>query len=97
VGSAEPAARDRAFQTGLAALGMESDLTPLPLSACGVNQIDAALGRLNTASAPLKRRLLQACAEVVATDGAIESSEAEALRAITDSLDCPLPPFVEGI
>ncbi len=97
VGSAEPAARDRAFRTGVAALGMEADLAPLPLSACGVDQIDAALARLNAASAPLKRRLLQAGAEVVATDGAIQSGEAEALRAIADSLDCPLPPFVEGV
>jgi Zn-dependent protease with chaperone function len=98
VGSLDEAARVRAFQAGLRALGDEEpDVTPLPLAQCSVDQIDAALERLNQVSAPLKRALLQACTEVVATDGRIESSEAEALRAIADSLDCPLPPFVEGV
>ena len=98
VGSLDEAARVRAFQAGLRALGDEEpDATPLPLAQCSVDQIDAALERLNQVSAPLKRALLQACTEVVATDGRIESSEAEALRAIADSLDCPLPPFVEGV
>jgi Zn-dependent protease with chaperone function len=98
VGTTDEAARARSFQAGLRALGDEEpDATPLPLAQCSVDQIDAALERLNQLSAPLKRALLQACAEVVATDGRIESSEAEALRAIADSLDCPLPPFVEGV
>ena len=98
VGTTDEPARARAFQAGLRALGEEApDLTPLPLAECSVDQIDAALERLNQASPPLKRALLQACAEVVVTDGRIEGSEAEALRAIADSLDCPLPPFVEGV
>ncbi|MGD0538136.1 MAG: M48 family metallopeptidase [Verrucomicrobiota bacterium] len=98
VGTTDETARARAFQAGLRALGDEEpDATPLPLAQCSVDQLDATLERLNQVSAPLKRALLQACAEVVATDGRIESSEAEALRAIADSLDCPLPPFVEGV
>lgn len=35
--------------------------------------------------------------ETVAADGHVTEREAELLRAITDSLDCPVPPFVEAI
>jgi len=30
----------------------------------------------------------------VAADGVIQEMEAELLRAIADTLDCPMPPFV---
>ena len=38
--------------------------------------------------------LIQACIHVVGADGVIVESEAELLRAISDTLDCPMPPFV---
>jgi len=34
-----------------------------------------------------------ACIECAATDGKMAVPEYELLRAITDSLDCPLPPL----
>ncbi|HWM26388.1 MAG TPA: hypothetical protein VNP98_16350 [Chthoniobacterales bacterium] len=34
------------------------------------------------------------CAETVAADGIIQGREAELLRAIADSLDCPIPPLL---
>ncbi|HEY8965319.1 MAG TPA: TerB family tellurite resistance protein, partial [Candidatus Methylacidiphilales bacterium] len=58
-------------------------------------RIDAALDRLDQASPPLKRRILDACAAVVAADGQVLEWEAELLRAIADALDCPVPPFLE--
>jgi uncharacterized tellurite resistance protein B-like protein len=39
--------------------------------------------------------LIEACAQTVAADGAIQEREAELLRAIADTLDCPIPPFVQ--
>ena len=39
--------------------------------------------------------MLNACAHAVASDGVLQSREAELLRAIADTLDCPLPPFLE--
>jgi uncharacterized tellurite resistance protein B-like protein len=41
----------------------------------------------------IKRNLLQACAQVVGADGVIQESEAELLRAVGDTLDCPMPPL----
>ena len=64
---------------------------------CDLAPIDAALERLALASPAIKRQVLQACAETVAADGQIAPREAELLRAIADSLDCPLPPFIEGV
>jgi hypothetical protein len=38
--------------------------------------------------------LIEACIHTVGADGVIMESEAELLRAISDTLDCPMPPFM---
>lgn len=40
-------------------------------------------------------KLIEACVYVVGADGLIQECKAELLRAIADTLDCPIPPFVE--
>ena len=62
---------------------------------CNLPRIDAALEHLALASPQLKKLVLNACAHAVASDGVLQSREAELLRAIADTLDCPLPPFLE--
>ena len=42
----------------------------------------------------MKKNVLDACAQTVEADGVIEEMEAELLRAIADTLDCPMPPFI---
>jgi tellurite resistance protein len=44
----------------------------------------------------IKKNVLNACALIVAADGVIQETEAELLRAIADTLDCPMPPFITG-
>jgi Zn-dependent protease with chaperone function len=63
-------------------------------SACGLDRIDAALERFGSASPPVKKLLLVACGRAVMHDGVVASDEAELLRAIADTIDCPIPPFV---
>ncbi len=58
-----------------------------------MDQIDAALNRLSDAVPVIKKNLITACAQVVAADGVIVETEAELLRAIADTLDCPIPPL----
>jgi hypothetical protein len=41
-----------------------------------------------------KSMLIEACVQVVGADGVIQEREAELLRAIAETLDCPIPPFV---
>ena len=56
---------------------------------------DTALDRLALAAPQIKKNLIEACVQVVGADGLIREREAELLRAIADTLDCPIPPFVE--
>jgi len=72
----------------------EATLTLLSREQCGLAAIDAALNRLAQAAPQIKKNLLDACIHVVGADGVIQEREAELLRAIADSLDCPIPPFV---
>ena len=67
----------------------------LPPSHCDLAQLEAALTRLSQAVPQIKKNVLNACAQTVAADGVIQEREAELLRAIADSLDCPVPPFVQ--
>jgi Zn-dependent protease with chaperone function len=68
----------------------------LPAADCYLAQIDAALDRLALAAPAIKRQLLEGCAVAVAADGQVEVREAELIRAIADSLECPLPPGIEA-
>ncbi|MCX2780765.1 M48 family metallopeptidase [Microbulbifer thermotolerans] len=82
----------RAYETGLNA--MQLNITPLPTSA------DITLPRLDKAVAiaalmpPLKKPvLLKAIATTMVHDGIVAAEEIELLRAVADSLDCPMPPI----
>ena len=67
----------------------------LPPDLCDLSHLDVALERLSQAVPQIKKNVLNACAQTVAADGIIQEREAELLRAIADSLDCPIPPFVQ--
>jgi Zn-dependent protease with chaperone function len=95
VGSSDAAEVEKAFTTGAPYLrAPDGDLALLPSEQCGVNQVDGALNRLVQAAPQIKKNLLEACVHVVGADGVIKESEAELLRAIADTLDCPIPPFL---
>ena len=86
-------ARD-AFAAGAAQIKLiERELEFLPASACDLAALDAAIDKLATASLPIKQRTLMAAAHVVGADGQILIAEAELLRAVAATLDCPMPPL----
>ena len=74
----------------------DASLGLLPRDACGLDQIDTALNRLALAVPQIKKNLIEACVNVVGTDGVILEGEAELLRGICDTLDCPMPPLLAG-
>ena len=87
---------EKAFRTGAPHLGAKADgLQLLPRAECGLEQLDTALDRLALAAPQIKKNVIEACVQVVGADGLIQEREAELLRAIADTLDCPIPPFVE--
>jgi hypothetical protein len=94
-GQSNPAQIQAAFLQGAQQLNTsEPGLNLLDGTACGLDKVDAALNRLNQTTPQLKKLVLNACAETVAADGIIQEQEAELLRAIADTLDCPIPPFL---
>jgi Zn-dependent protease with chaperone function len=87
---------EKAFRTGAPHLRAKADEPRLlPREECGLEQLDTALDRLALAVPQIKKNVIEACVHVVGTDGLIQEREAELLRAIADTLDCPIPPFVE--
>ena len=98
VGSEDDGEIERAFAEGAPYLRAPDDggLALLPREQCGVNQIDAALNRLAQAVPQIKKNLIDACVHVVGADGVIQEAEAELLRAVADTLDCPMPPFLQA-
>jgi len=95
VGSNDAGEIQKAFATGAPYLRALMDVTPslLPREQCGVEALDAALNRLAIAAPIIKKNLLEAAARVVGADGVILEAEAELLRAVADTLDCPMPPL----
>jgi len=62
-----------------------------------LQQLDKKLEMLSLAGPYVRKNLLFACAHTVASDGRILEPERELLRAVADSFDLPVPPFVREI
>jgi Zn-dependent protease with chaperone function len=97
-GAADPVQARAAFDKGAESLGRiaRTEIPWLPPSECDLSHLAAALDRFAQSVPQIKKNVLSACAETVAFDQIIQAREAEILRAIADSLDCPLPPFLES-
>jgi Zn-dependent protease with chaperone function len=93
-GNADPAARDHAYQAGISVFGdwaAQQEITVDDKHTVDVlgRSLDI-LRRMNSAG---RKSLLQAVSDTITHDGKLELREAELLRAICASLDCPLPPL----
>jgi len=67
---------------------------PMPWPPARVLQLarlDESLTKLECASPSVKKALLAACVQVILADGLLHTKESEALRAIADGMDCPIP------
>jgi Zn-dependent protease with chaperone function len=95
-GADSPQKAQEAFARGAARLRVKRAPTISPQAACGLKTLDHALGKLALACPAVKKRVLEACTACVSADGRITLEEAELLRAVADSLDCPVPPFLPG-
>src|SRR5690606_18257045 len=93
--ASDPTEAGHAFAAGAARLRMlEPPPALLARDAISLDTLDAALDRLTRASLPIKKRLIDAAAHVIAADGTVRETEAELLRAVCAALDCPMPPLV---
>jgi len=80
-----------AFAAARLELGLEIELAPA--DRVGLAALDRALADLERLAPQLKARLLTACGACVTADGLIAPVEAELLRAVAATLDCPMPPL----
>ena len=98
VGSENEAEARKFFAKGKEFLDLRNaDIQFLTRSEWDLAKVDAALARLASYHEPLKRNILLACGKTVIANNQVNCREAELLRAIADSLDCPMPPFVEAV
>lgn len=97
LGGGDEAGTREAFDAGMERLGLDPhSAAMLAGDECNLSQIDGALDHLGQAALSLKMLVLDACAHTVASDGVLQPREAELLRAIADTLDCSIPPFISG-
>lgn len=89
------AARNQAYQAGAALLGdwanADAAATQRDLR---VQDLDHSLDVLLALNGKGRRRLLQAISAVVAHDEQLRVPEAELIRVVCATLDCPLPPIL---
>ena len=94
-GEDTPEGAVRAFAAGVKALGWPgAQLALAPAGTVGLGEIDAALEVLAMAAPRLKKQILEACAACICVDGTVTIEEGELLRAVSDSLGCPMPPLI---
>ena len=94
-GQPEPDQAAAAFDAGMCAYaGGNHPYRLPPRGECSLAGFDAALQALDQARPAVKRRVLTACAVCILADRNVTVREAELLRAIGDTLGCPLPPLV---
>jgi len=95
VDSGAPDHQDAAFRSGVSELLVKPSAFPLErLEKIDLQAFDTALDKIALAAPDVKRTILTACGAVVMHDGEVNDEEVEFLRAISDTLDCPVPPFV---
>lgn len=84
-----------AFEQASSFLGMPQ-LVLEPPERTGLGALDNALDVLDQVTPRLKRQLIRACAVCICSDRTVTVDEAELLRAICDTLGCPVPPLLPG-
>lgn len=97
-GNVEPEAKRAAFAAGVALFGRWADACKdLPGSDNTVATLDKSLDVLSGMNPAGRQSLLRAVCKTIMHDDKLSLAEAELLRAICATLNCPLPPINESI
>ncbi len=96
-GGGETAKVQEAYQAGLKQLNTALPAEIAGVADCTLERIDLALEHLAAAVPGIKKNVLYAGAHVIAKDGEVTCEENELIRAVADSLECPLPPLALGV
>ena len=86
-----------AFDKAVAGAGLSpARVRVTPGAQRGLDALDDALVELAKAAPRCKQQILEACAICISADHEITVREAELFRAVSDALDCPMPPLLPG-
>jgi Zn-dependent protease with chaperone function len=85
-----------AFDAGAAELGLDPGPELLDKSHCGLRQLAQAVETLMQVGPREKRKVVHACAACIVADKRVTVNEGELLRAVAESLGCPMPPLLPG-
>ncbi|MBD2206135.1 M48 family metallopeptidase [Calothrix sp. FACHB-1219] len=97
VGQTQPDEIAYAFRSGVFRLpgAGQQQIPDTPVNG-SFTDIKKSIDRLRLATPKLKQALVDACAHTVLLDNKVTPSEADLLRAIAMTLDCPIPPFLNS-
>jgi len=95
VGSSDVVAAKTAFARAAKEVDLAADVM-LGSEACTLSALDEALAALDGALPLVKRQVIRACTECVLADEEVTPHETELLRAVCDSLGCPMPPLISS-
>jgi Zn-dependent protease with chaperone function len=93
-GDSEPASAGEAFDHGMKTFVSKPTVSIMPQEQCSLQLLDKSLATLSGASPKLKKQILRASVQCIGADQVITVAEAEMIRAVADSLDCPVPPLL---
>lgn len=97
-GTGELNAAQKSFYAGLSSLQIkEENAQIIPFENINIGLIDKALNRCLLLKLPMRAKLLNACSLTASDDGYINPYEVELIRAIADTLECPIPPIVFNV
>ncbi|MDF5717951.1 MAG: M48 family metallopeptidase [Rhizonema sp. NSF051] len=95
VGQSQPETVAYAFRSGVFRLpGIGQLEAPQAPIACNFADVKKSIDRLCLASPKLKQAIVDACAHTVLVDRQVSPNQANLLRGIAMTLDCPIPPFL---
>ncbi|MFH1679920.1 MAG: M48 family metallopeptidase [Candidatus Eisenbacteria bacterium] len=94
----DAAAARSAFESGASRIGDlgRASLPFRPEEKTDFPAVGKALERLAEASFPVREKVVEAVAHSALADQVVTLEEAELVRAVSTSLDCPIPPFPPG-
>lgn len=90
-GNKDEGEREKAFASAVSYAEL-SGMNRLDKEGLSIDKLSEALSDLSRLYPLIKPKLLKACVACIASDGVVTATESELLRAIGDTLDCPLPP-----
>lgn len=93
LGHADASLAELAFAKAAKVISTREPLKLRDREKCTVKSTGAALDKLAQSSPGVKKKIIHAATIAVASDKHVTVKEAELLRTIADSLDCPLPPI----